>query len=139
MKIGCPKHKLVYNVSGPRNMFETITPQFSKKQFIAAGSFTNKKAPYYTIIGFKEVVKNHPNVGLLMAGYGALLNIFRNLVKYYKLEEHVKFLDIVSPEVYGNLLNGSLAFVNTLLLLKTEIRKVRLHQFWKLVLPDFQY
>src|SRR5690606_26249583 len=74
LELGCPESKILYNVYGPQKIFENIIPQFSKKQFIALGRFTNKKAPYYTILAFKEVVKIHSDARLLMAGDGALLN-----------------------------------------------------------------
>ncbi|MGZ0017465.1 glycosyltransferase [Yeosuana sp. AK3] len=111
LDLGCPQDKLVYNVYGPQNIFETITPQFSKKQFIAVGRFTNKKAPYYTILAFKQVVKTHPDSRLLMAGDGVLLNTCKNLVKHFELTEHVKFLGVITPEVFCNILKESLAFV----------------------------
>tara|TARA_R110001583_G_scaffold14135_8_gene59544 strand:- start:4635 stop:5726 length:1092 start_codon:yes stop_codon:yes gene_type:complete len=109
--LGCPKDKLVYNVYGPQKIFQNITPTFSKKQFIAVGRFTNKKAPYYTILAFKYVVKIHPYARLLMAGDGVLLNTCKNLVKHFKLTEHVTFLGVITPEAYGDLLKESLAFV----------------------------
>ncbi|NCP06786.1 MAG: hypothetical protein COW44_01240 [Flavobacteriaceae bacterium CG17_big_fil_post_rev_8_21_14_2_50_33_15] len=111
LELGCPLDKLVYNAYGPKKLFETISPQFSKKQFIAVGRFTNKKAPYYTILAIKEVVKIHPDARLLMAGDGILLNTCKNLVKHYKLTEHVKFLGVITPEVFCNILKESLAFV----------------------------
>ena len=109
--LGCPKDKLVYNVCGPKKIFETITPRFTKNQFIAVGRFANKKAPYYTILAFKDVIKTHPDARLLMAGEGILLNTCKNLVKHYKLTEHVIFLGVISPERYVSLLKESLAFV----------------------------
>src|SRR5690606_12738307 len=111
LALGCPKSKLLYNVYGPQKIFETITPQFSKKQFIAVGRFTNKKAPYYTILAFKDIVKTHPDARLLIAGDGSLLNTCKNLVHYYKLTESVKFIGVISPEEYRNILKESLAFV----------------------------
>jgi colanic acid/amylovoran biosynthesis glycosyltransferase len=109
--IGCPKDKLVYNVCGPQKVFEGVVPSYGKKQFIAIGRFTNKKAPYYTILAFKDVIKKHPDARLLMAGDGVLLNTCKNLVKHYKLTEHVIFLGVISPEAYCDLLKESLALV----------------------------
>ncbi|XMO86579.1 glycosyltransferase [Algibacter sp. AS12] len=109
--LGCPKQKLIYNTYGPNPDFELVKAQFSKKQFIAIGRFTDKKAPYYTILAFKEVLKKHPNATLLMAGDGYLFNICKNLIKYYNLENSVKLLGIITPEIFRNLLQESLAFV----------------------------
>jgi len=111
LEIGCPKDKLIYNVYGSQPKFETTKPTFSKKQFIAIGRFTDKKAPYYTIMAFKEVLKKHADATLFMAGNGVLLNSAINLVKYHKLENNIKFLGVIKPEEYRNYLSQSLAFV----------------------------
>ncbi len=111
LAIGCPKHKLVYNVYGPQKEFESIQPKFTKQQLVAIGRFTDKKAPYYTIMAFKSIANKFPNAKLLMAGSGTLLNACKNLVKQFKLEQQVLFLGIIKPEEYRKLLTESLAFV----------------------------
>ena len=111
LNIGCPKDKLIYNVYGPQPEFEAVSPLFTKKQFISIGRFTDKKAPYYTIMAFKEVVKKHPDARLFLAGDGVLMNTCQNLVKQYQLENEVQFLGIITPKTYRNLLLESLAFV----------------------------
>jgi glycosyltransferase involved in cell wall biosynthesis len=111
LDLGCPIDKLVYNVYGPQPEFETVQPIFSKKQFIGIGRFTDKKAPYYTIIAFKDVVSKYPDAQLLLAGNGVLLNMCQNLVRHYGLENQVQFLGVIKPELYRELLSESLAFV----------------------------
>lgn len=111
LDLGCPKEKLVYNVYGPQPEFEKVIPKFSKKQFIAIGRFTDKKAPYYTILAFKEVIKKHPEAKLLIAGDGELFNMSKNLIRFYKLEENIKLLGVIKPEEYRKLLAESRAFV----------------------------
>ena len=111
LALGCPKDKLVYNVYGPQSEFESVTPNYAKKQFIGIGRFTDKKAPYYTIMAFKEVVAKHPDAQLLLAGAGVLLNMCQNLVKHYGIENHVQFLGVITPESYRHILSESLAFV----------------------------
>ena len=111
LNLGCPKEKLIYNVYGPQPEFEKVTPTFSKKQFMAIGRFTDKKAPYYTILAFKEVLNDHPDAKLLIAGNGELFNMSKNLIRLYNLEESIKLLGIITPEEYRNYLAESLAFV----------------------------
>lgn len=111
LEMGCPAKKLVYNVYGPHPEFLNINATFSKKQFVAIGRFTDKKAPYYTILAFKKAVKNHPDAKLLMAGDGQLLNVCINLVKHLELENQVEFLGVITPEKYRELLGESLGFV----------------------------
>ncbi len=111
LTLSCPKGKLVYNVYGPQPEFELVKPNYAKKQFIGIGRFTDKKAPYYTIMAFKEVVAKHPDAQLLLAGDGVLLNMCQNLVKHYGIEKHVQFLGVITPETYRHILSESLAFV----------------------------
>ncbi|MCC1484912.1 glycosyltransferase [Winogradskyella immobilis] len=111
LELGCPSEKLIYNVYGPQPEFEKVQVNFSKKQFIGIGRFTDKKAPYYTIMAFKDVVSKHPDATLLLAGDGILLNMCQNLVKHYGLEKQVQFLGVITPERYREILSESLAFI----------------------------
>ncbi|WOD43981.1 glycosyltransferase family 4 protein [Hwangdonia lutea] len=111
LELGCPQNKLVYNVYGPQPEFLEIESRFSKKQLIAIGRFTDKKAPYYTLLAFKGVVSKHPDALLLFAGDGVLYNSVSNLIRYYDLENNVKLLGIISPEEYRAILKDSRAFV----------------------------
>lgn len=111
LELGCPKDKLVYNVYGPQKEFEAIQPNFSKQQFVAIGRFTDKKAPYYTVMAFKKAAEKFPDAKLVMGGNGVLLNACKNIVKLYGLENKVVFLGVIKPEQYRQLLVESLAFV----------------------------
>ena len=111
LEIGCPREKLVYNVYGPRPEFAEIIPDFSKRQFIAIGRFTDKKAPYYVILAFKKVVEKFPDVHLVFAGKGGLMGTTMNLVRYFGLEQNMTFPGVISPEEFRETLKQSLAFV----------------------------
>ena len=111
LDLGCPREKLVYNVYGPQPEFLDVTPSFAKKQFIAIGRFTDKKAPYYTILAFHKAAEKHPDAKLIMAGDGELMNTCKNLVKYSGLETQVEFPGVITPEAYRSMLSESLSFV----------------------------
>lgn len=111
LSLGCPKSKLVYNPNAPHPDFLKVKPKFSKKQFIAIGRFTDKKAPYYTLLAFKQVVAKHPDAKLLLAGDGQLLNMCVNLANYLDLNRNVEFLGVVTPTRYRELLTESIAFI----------------------------
>lgn len=111
LDLGCPKEKLVYNVYGPRPEFFDVVPTFSKMQFLSVGRFTDKKAPYYLIMSIKLVVKTYPDIKLIMAGSGPLLNMCKNLVKYWDLSGNVVFPGVINAETYKELLGESLAYV----------------------------
>ncbi|MGV8813813.1 MAG: glycosyltransferase [Gelidibacter sp.] len=111
IELGFNKDDIAHTPCAADPIFETVKPSFGKKQFIGIGRFTDKKAPYYTIMAFKEVVSEHPNARLLLAGDGVLHNMCKNLVKQYGLEYRVQFLGVISPDEYKMLLSESLAFV----------------------------
>lgn len=109
--MGCPKNKIVWNVTGPQPEFLSVIPTFSKKQFIAIGRFVDKKAPYYTILAFKKVLEKHEDAKLIMAGSGSLENTCKNLAKYLNIQNQVNFVGVITPEKYREFLTESLAFV----------------------------
>ncbi|MDD7885187.1 glycosyltransferase [Flavivirga sp. 57AJ16] len=109
--LGCDADKIVYNPCGPHKDFLEIKPNFSKKQFVSIGRFTKKKAPYYTILAFKKVMELYPDAQLIMAGDGELLEVCKNLVSFYGLEDHVKFSGAINRQECMALLRESLAFV----------------------------
>ncbi len=111
IELGCNKDKIVYNPCAPNRVFLEIKPDFSKKQFVSIGRFTKKKAPYYTILAFKKVAVLYPDAQLIMAGGGELLEVCKNLVSFYGLQDNVTFLGAVSREECIDLLKESLAFV----------------------------
>lgn len=109
--LGCPKEKVVYNPYGPDALFLGINPQFTEGSFIALGRFVEKKAPYYTILAFSHVLKQHPKAKLIIGGKGELYEVCTNLVKYLKLEGSVLLPGILSREQYAMYLSTALAFV----------------------------
>lgn len=111
LDLGCPRDKLCYNANAAQPEFLDIVPTFEKKQFIFIGRFKGKKAPYYTLLAFKEVLQKHPDATLLMAGSGVLHEVCGNLINYFGLESNVKLLGVISPEECLSLLGSSLAYV----------------------------
>lgn len=111
LQMGCPKEKLVYNVYGPRPEFLEVFPKYIKQQFVAVGRFTDKKAPYYTILAFHAIAQQFPQAKLLMAGDGVLKSTCQNLVRHLGLQEQVVFLGVIDHQRYRELLAESLAFV----------------------------
>lgn len=109
--LDCPKTKIVYNTYGPNTAFFNVKPFYNSQQFIAVGRFTDKKAPYYTILAFSKVVARYPDATLIMAGSGELLNTCINLVKHLKLETSVNFAGVISQSKFMEYLQTSMAFV----------------------------
>ncbi|WP_299781934.1 glycosyltransferase family 4 protein [uncultured Formosa sp.] len=110
-QLGCPLEKLELNTYGPNSDFFNVNTNFDKQQFIGIGRFVDKKAPYYLILAFREVVKMYPDAKLLLAGKGILLETCFNLVNHLKLKNNVTFLGVITPKEFQNYLGESLAFV----------------------------
>lgn len=111
LDLGCPEDKLCYNANAAQPEFLDILPTFAKKQFVFIGRFKGKKAPYYTILAFKEVLQKHPDAKLLMAGNGVLHEVCENMVNYFGLRNNVELLGVISPEECCKLMESSLAYV----------------------------
>lgn len=111
LEMGCPSDKVIYNPCAPDDSFYPLNPLFSKQQFLAVGRFTDKKAPYYSILAFKLVVEKYPDTKLVLAGNGELLETCKNLVKALDLEKNVSFLGVISPNDFKDLIIESLAFI----------------------------
>lgn len=111
LDLGCPPEKLIYNVYGPHPEFLDVKPHFQKKQLISIGRFTNKKAPYYTLLAFKETVAKHPDAKLIMAGDGELRSMCKNIAKYYGIGSNIEFPGVITPEQYRLYLSEAMAFV----------------------------
>ena len=110
-KLGCPKHKLVYNPCAPDPIFYKVQPNYKNNQFIAIGRFTDKKAPYYTILAFSKVIAHYSDAKLIYAGQGELFNTCKNLVKYLGIEASVDFKGVINQIEFKELLQSSIAFV----------------------------
>lgn len=111
VELGCPFEKIVQNTYGPNPTFLNVQASLQNEEFIAVGRFVDKKAPYYTVLAFKEVLNEFPNAQLIMAGNGPLHNTVDNLIKVFKLEKNVKLVGVISPIEYTQYLTTSRAFV----------------------------
>ncbi|MCC9061721.1 glycosyltransferase [Flavobacterium piscisymbiosum] len=109
--LGCPPEKLIYNTCAPSPSFLDIKPKFAAPTFIGLGRFVEKKAPYYTILAFSQVLKKYPDAKLVIGGNGNLYEVCKNLVQYLKIEKNVLLPGILLKEEFTEYLENSLAFV----------------------------
>jgi glycosyltransferase involved in cell wall biosynthesis len=111
LDLGCPEEKLVLNTYGPHPDFAKVEAEHTHQHFVGLGRFTDKKAPYYTILAFRDVIEEFPGARLTLAGDGPLLDVCKNLVRYYKLEQFVKFPGPIQREKYIEMLKTCRAYV----------------------------
>lgn len=110
-ELGCPEEKVIYNPCAPDKVFFGINPQFSESIFVGLGRFVAKKAPYYTILAFRQVVQKFPQARLVIGGQGELYEVCKNLVRYHQLENNVMLPGVLSREEFTAYLAKGLAFV----------------------------
>lgn len=111
LNLGCPEDKLHHITCGFDSVFIKNQPDYRSNTFFAVGRFTDKKAPYLSILAFMELLKEFPEARLRMAGSGELLNACKNIVKSYGIEDKVLFLGVISPIAVKNEMNKALAFI----------------------------
>lgn len=109
--LSCPSAVIHYSPSGPHEIFLDIRPSFAQKLFLCTGRFVDKKAHYYTILAFNEVLKKHPDAKLVIAGEGMLLNACVNLVRYLKIEHAVLFPGVITLQEFAAHLANARAYV----------------------------
>ena len=108
---GCPGEKIVLNPCAPAAVFAEVEPNYSEKKVLAMGRFTDKKAPYYTLLAFSEVLKVYPDAKLVFAGDGALLETCKNLAIYLKIDDSVEFTGVITREEFMQELSKSRVFI----------------------------
>jgi glycosyltransferase involved in cell wall biosynthesis len=111
LSIGCPKNKLVYNTYGPNEQFIDLAPSLESNTLLGIGTFTDKKAPYYTILSFGLLLREIPDAKLILAGKGSLMGTCKNLVRYLKMEHAVSFPGVLTPEEFRKEILSARAFV----------------------------
>lgn len=110
-ELGCPEEKLVYNVYGPREEFLKVRPKFLNDQFLFAGRFVNKKAPYNLVLAMKKVTEKYPTAKLMMAGDGDLLESCKRLSTHLELSQNIIFPGIQSLKQLLDHMENSIAYV----------------------------
>lgn len=109
---GAKSEQVVYNPYGPNeDYFNVNRSSKPKQQFIAAGRFTNKKAPHLTILAFRKVLEKYPKAKLIMAGDGNLHQVCRDLIKYYSIGKSVELPGVFNKKQLKMWLRQSAAFV----------------------------
>jgi len=111
LHLGCPEEILVLNTYGPHPDFADVEAEHTHQHLVGLGRFADKKAPYYTILAFKDVLDEFPGAKLTLAGEGPLLDVCKNLVRYYEIDQFVRFPGPIQREDYIEMLKTCRAYV----------------------------
>ncbi|HRP82830.1 MAG TPA: glycosyltransferase [Flavobacteriales bacterium] len=112
LALGAPRnklHRIVYGIDVAQ--FTPGDPATAPPHFLAVGRFTDKKAPWLTILAFGQVFGQRPDARLTMAGTGPLWNASADLVKALGLEACVDLCGVKAPEEIAAMMRQSRAFV----------------------------
>jgi len=111
ISLGANAEKIVYTPCAPNNCFYNFNPLLAENSFIAVGRFVDKKAPYYTILAFNEVIKKCPDAKLYFCGDGYLYNMCVNMVRYLGIIDSVNFLGSLSTKELKDIYERVIGFV----------------------------
>ena len=103
-------HLLRYGVD-PEQFSQGIHSAGLPPRFFGAGRFTDKKAPYLTLLAFSKAREHLPDAKLILAGTGELLETVKNLASALKLGDSVEFRGVLQPDDVAHEMRNATAFV----------------------------
>jgi colanic acid/amylovoran biosynthesis glycosyltransferase len=110
--LGAPESKIFYVPYGiDLKVFEQTNPALIPPIFLAVGRFVDKKAPYLTVLAFGEALQKCPNIRLIMAGDGPLLESSKQLARSIGISDAIEFLGVVEHTRVAELMKRSRVFV----------------------------
>lgn len=83
----------------------------SSPVFFGVGRFTDKKAPYLTLLAFKSALDRLPDARLVLAGKGELLETVQNLSAHLGLADRVELTGALDPPEVARRMREATAFV----------------------------
>jgi glycosyltransferase involved in cell wall biosynthesis len=110
VRMGADPAKIVYNPYGPSDIFYQNQPDYGKT-LVAIGRFTDIKAPYLTLMAFRQVLDTHPDANLIMGGTGELQEVCQTLAKTWGIEAQVSFPGALRHEQVLELFSHACGFV----------------------------
>ncbi|MDO6434790.1 glycosyltransferase [Flavitalea sp. BT771] len=112
ISLGAPAEKIVYVRSGVNDIFFERYPPLDSKTFVAVGRFVAKKAPHLTLYAFREVLKRHPEVRLIMIGAGQpLVDVCIDLVIAWGMKDSVEFMGVLDQSQIMEVFKRSFCFL----------------------------
>ncbi|MFX1394338.1 MAG: glycosyltransferase family 4 protein [Promethearchaeota archaeon] len=91
-------HGVDRNRYNPSNYSEEIRRKFGSNILLYSGLMIKRKKISVLLYAMKEVIKEIPDVHLILTGDGPLLNDFRNLAKSLEIQNNVSFLGFIAEK-----------------------------------------
>jgi len=102
-------HLIRYGCDPSRFAERTAVPE--APVFFGVGRFVDKKAPYLTVLAFRQVHEQLPDARLVLGGTGELLEATRNLAQGLGIASAVEFPGVLTPEEVASYMRKATAFV----------------------------
>ena len=109
VRCGIPIEKFLYK---PRIPILDKMRQNQVIKFLQVSNFVEKKGHRYTLEAFNKVKNIYPNISLVFAGSGVLIEYIRKLVHQYNLSEYVEFKGKVKENEVSKLMYESDIFLH---------------------------
>jgi len=109
IRCGIPVEKFNYRERTPVHL---KMKRGKKIVFLQVSNFVEKKGHRFTIEAFSKIKKFYPNILLVLAGDGILLNDIKKLVHYYNLNDSVEFLGKINENKVSEIMNSSDIFLH---------------------------
>jgi colanic acid/amylovoran biosynthesis glycosyltransferase len=109
--MGADPAKITYNPYGAREYFFDVQPDYSSRTLVTLGRFADIKAPYLTLMAFRQALSAIANAKLIMIGDGPLLESCKSLAKTWRIETAVTFTGALTHDAALPLLSQACAFV----------------------------
>lgn len=112
IELGASAEKIIWSPCGvDPSKFQVGDPSKSKPVLFGVGRFVEKKAPYLTILAFKNVAEKHPEAQLRLAGDGPLLGPCKRLIQALQLSNSVILLGSCDHTTVAKEMQSARAFV----------------------------
>lgn len=110
--LGAPRDKVFRNTYGVDcTLFQPTNPAVNPPTFVSTGRFVEKKAPYLTLLAFRNVLDVCSDAKLRMIGDGVLLGPCRDIAKSLSIDHAVEFLGTQPHQVVAAEMKQARAFV----------------------------
>lgn len=110
LSLGANPGKVILLRYAPSKIFHEIVPNYESNQVLAIGRFTEKKAPYLTLLAIKKAQEKCPELKFKIVGTGELFSVCKDLSIGLGMN-NVVFSGILTPEQIKFEMSNSFCFI----------------------------
>jgi len=111
MAMGADPEKITYNPYGAREYFYDVQPAYNSRTLLTLGRFADIKAPYLSLLAFRQALAKVRDAKLIMIGDGPLLEACICLARTWDIQDSVTFAGALDHSQAIPMMNQACAFV----------------------------